>query len=86
LLKGGGSLVYSTCAITPEENDAPVSRLLEKYGAEIELDEPDFDSGEKTKYGRLILPDATEGMGPMYIARFRKSPLKTPEREEGETR
>ena len=81
LLKPGGSLVYSTCAITPEENDGPVSRLFEKYSGEIELDEPDFSPdfssnlsiGEKTKYGKLILPDAANGMGPMYIARFKKN-------------
>jgi len=75
LLKPGGSLVYSTCAITPEENDCPVSRLLEKYAGEIELDElteTEFTPGEKTKYGKLILPDVSDGMGPMYVARFRK--------------
>jgi len=72
LLKDGGSLVYATCAITPEENDAPVSRLLEKYAGHIELDEPDFQAGEKTRYGRLILPDVSGGMGPMYVARLRK--------------
>ena len=72
LLKSGGSLVYSTCALLPEENDGPALRLLEKYSGKIELDEPDFNEGEKTKYGRLILPDTSGGMGPMYIARFRK--------------
>jgi len=72
LLKSGGSLVYATCALTPEENDGPVSRLLEKYAGEIELDEPDFAEGENTKYGRLILPDESGGMGPMYVARLRK--------------
>jgi 16S rRNA (cytosine1407-C5)-methyltransferase len=82
LLKGGGCLVYATCALSPIENDGPVSRLLEKYATDIELDEPDFSEGEKTKYGRLILPDtsinvgasadAPAGMGPMYVARFRK--------------
>jgi 16S rRNA (cytosine1407-C5)-methyltransferase len=72
LLKSGGSLVYSTCAITPEENDIPVNRLLEKYSKEIELDEAGFSDGEKTRYGRLILPDLSGGKGPMYVARFRK--------------
>jgi len=72
LLKQGGSLVYATCALCPEENDGPVSRLLEKYSSAIELDRPDFREGEKTEYGRLILPDVSEGMGPMYVARFRK--------------
>ena len=72
LLKPGGSLVYATCALCPEENDGPASRLMEKYAGKIELDEPDFPEGEKTRYGRLILPDASGGMGPMYVARFRK--------------
>ena len=72
LLKSGGSLVYATCALSPIENDGPVSRLLDKYSPDIELDEPDFTLGEKTKYGRLILPDESNGMGPMYVARFRK--------------
>jgi len=72
LLKPGGSLVYATCALSPIENDGPVSRLLGKYAGAIELDEPDFTEGEKTKYGRLILPDASDCMGPMYVARFRK--------------
>ena len=72
LLKPGGSLVYATCALTPEENDGPVSRLFEKYAGNIEADEPDFEEGEKTTYGRLILPDTSGGIGPMYVARFRK--------------
>ena len=72
LLKPGGSLVYSTCALSPEENDGPVSRLLEKYLKDIELDEPDITLGEKIKFGRFILPDESDGMGPMYIARFKK--------------
>jgi len=72
LLKPSGCLVYATCALSPEENDGPVYRLMEKYSATVELDEPDFSEGEKTKYGRLILPDVSDGMGPMYVARFRK--------------
>jgi len=73
LLKPGGSLVYATCALTPEENDGPVARLLNKYAGEIALDAPDFREGEKTAYGSLILPDTADGMGPMYVARFRKN-------------
>ena len=72
LLKPGGSLVYSTCALSPEENDGPVSKLLSKYTGNIELDVPDFSIGEKTEYGKLILPDAFRGKGPMFVARFRK--------------
>ena len=77
LLKPGGSLVYATCALSPEENDGPVSRLLEKYAGNIEINEPGFALGEKTKYGRLIMPDESDGMGPMYVARFEKK-ISTP--------
>jgi 16S rRNA (cytosine1407-C5)-methyltransferase len=72
LLKPGGSLAYATCALSEEENDAVVSRLFSKYGEEVVRDEPEFTEGEKTKYGRLMLPDACRGMGPMYVAVFLK--------------
>ncbi|MDR0389836.1 MAG: 16S rRNA methyltransferase [Spirochaetaceae bacterium] len=72
LLKEGGSLVYITCSLSPEENDGPVSRLLAKYKEDVIIDEPDFAEGEKTLYGRIILPDTAEGMGPLYVARFLK--------------
>jgi len=75
LLKPGGSLVYVTCALSPEENDGPVSKLMEKYFQNIKPDEVDYTTwtyGENTKYGRLILPDVSDGMGPMYITRLKK--------------
>ena len=73
MLKPGGSLVYSTCAITPEENDSVAKRLFRKYENTVAPDEPDFCEGEKTEYGRIILPDACGGIGPMYVARFIKT-------------
>jgi 16S rRNA (cytosine1407-C5)-methyltransferase len=73
LLRKGGSLVYVTCAITPEENDGAAARLVEKYRGEVVIDTPDFPEGEPTEYGRIILPDECGGMGPMYVARFGKA-------------
>ncbi len=72
LLAPGGSLVYSTCALTPEENDGVVMRLVKKYGSQVQLDKLDFTEGEETEFGRHILPDIDSGMGPMYVARFIK--------------
>jgi 16S rRNA (cytosine1407-C5)-methyltransferase len=72
LLKPGGSLVYVTCALSEEENDGVAGRLLEKYGAVLLPDRPDFAEGEDTRFGRIILPDHCGGMGPMYVARFYK--------------
>jgi 16S rRNA (cytosine1407-C5)-methyltransferase len=73
MLQSGGSLVYASCALSPEENDGVVSRLLEKYGDQALPEAPLFPEGESTKHGRLILPDQSGGMGPMYVARFRKA-------------
>ncbi|MDR2842070.1 MAG: 16S rRNA methyltransferase [Spirochaetaceae bacterium] len=72
MLQPGAPLVYSTCAITSVENDNVAARLIKKYGDAVELCPPDFEEGEKTEYGKIILPDSCEGMGPMYVARFVK--------------
>jgi 16S rRNA (cytosine1407-C5)-methyltransferase len=72
LLEDGGSLVYATCALTDAENDGVAGKLLKKYGDRVVPDPPDFPEGEETAYGRIILPDREGGIGPMYVARFRK--------------
>ncbi|MDR2501522.1 MAG: 16S rRNA methyltransferase [Treponema sp.] len=72
LLKPGGALVYVTCALSQEENDGVAARLERKYGAALMAEEPAFHEGEKTRYGRILLPDAGGGIGPIYAARFRK--------------
>lgn len=36
MLKVGGELVYSTCTLTPEENELIVNRILEKYPVDVE--------------------------------------------------
>jgi len=36
MLKAGGELVYSTCSLTPEENELIINRILEKYPVDVE--------------------------------------------------
>jgi len=36
MLKVGGELVYSTCSLTPEENELIINRMLNKYPVDIE--------------------------------------------------
>ena len=72
LLAPEGSLVYSTCSLNPEENDGVAGRLLKKYGDACIVDRPVFPAGEDTEYGRIILPDSSQGAGPLYVARFLK--------------
>ena len=36
-LKPGGTLVYSTCTLAPEENEMQISKLLERFEDEVEI-------------------------------------------------
>ncbi len=69
-VKPGGIIVYSTCALSPLENDGVIEKLLVKRSATIERDES--LPGERTEYGIQITPDRDGGRGPMYISRLRK--------------
>ena len=72
-LKPGGSIVYSTCSISPYENDDVIQKLLDKKGSQFELDLPESPTpfAEKTKYGFMHLPDKC-GFGPIYFTRLKK--------------
>lgn len=66
VLKNGGYLVYATCALSPEENDGVVSRLARKYPNARVIDSPGI--GERTEFGKHVLPDRADGAGPIYYA------------------
>lgn len=72
VLRPGGYLVYSTCALSPSENDNIVEKLLKKY-EDAELLMPESPSGaEVTGYGHHILPDRSGGAGPIFYSLVRK--------------
>lgn len=75
-LKPHGRMVYSTCALSPEENDQVLKKLLKKKEGFRILTSPDeclpemqgFDAFiEKTEHGHQVLPDKN-GFGPLYWA------------------
>lgn len=88
LLTVDGILLYSTCALCPQENDEMMERLIKKFnkdGSSFEFLTPcpnpdeikDFcdiklPACEKTKYGFMILPDKTNGAGPIYFSIIHK--------------
>jgi tRNA (cytosine49-C5)-methyltransferase len=49
LLRPGGTMVYSTCTIAPEENEYPVSQILRRHSdldvQSVSLDQPNFRPG-----------------------------------------
>lgn len=89
LLVPGGFLLYSTCALTPAENDDMVERLLKKFENASSV----FNGSmppvcnekvasfcteklpvpELTKYGAQILPDRQSGSGPLYYSLLTKT-------------
>ena len=70
----GGTLVYSTCALSPLENDDVVKKILKKRPA-MRLDEiTEIPEGaDRTECGVHILPDRAAGRGPIFCARLKKS-------------
>ena len=88
LLSPDGILLYSTCALCPEENDGMIERLYKKFNKEGDsfvLLEPQPDISEiaafaeitlpgfeKTQYGYMIMPDKQKGAGPIYFSIIKK--------------
>lgn len=74
LLRPGGQLLYSTCALAPQENDGVVAKLLERKKDALLVEKkspPEY--GEKTLVGSQIFPDRAQGDGPIYWSLLVKS-------------
>ncbi|MFT2092829.1 16S rRNA (cytosine(967)-C(5))-methyltransferase RsmB [Paraglaciecola sp. 2405UD69-4] len=72
-LKPGGTLLYATCSILPEENHQQISHFLSSTH-DAQLDES-FHHGSVNKPGRQILPGEQQ-MDGFYYARLLKSAAK----------
>jgi len=86
LLRSEGYLLYSTCALCPKENDEMIDRLLKKFPGQVSIETPepdpkvkeftnlkDFPAAEKTEHGYHILPDSSDGAGPIYFCLIKKT-------------
>ena len=91
LFAPGGTLLYSTCALCPQENDEMIRRLIKKFNKEKETFtflEPNLQNinlsvfsdvklpeYERTEFGYQILPDKSNGAGPIYFCLIKKQIL-----------
>lgn len=81
VLKPDGYLLYSTCALAREENDGVIEKLIKKFDNLSIIDinfekiyrmENNLPPIEKTKYGYHVLPDISNGAGPLYFCLIQK--------------
>ena len=71
-VKPGGRIVYSTCSISPTENDGVVRKLLKKKKDAVRvLEAPLGVGGERTELGVSYFPDKC-GFGPLYFSVIEK--------------
>jgi 16S rRNA C967 or C1407 C5-methylase (RsmB/RsmF family) len=71
IVKVGGMIVYSTCALSHLENDDIIRKLYAKRPGRFELIRKEFSFGEPTEFGWQVLPDNT-GWGPFYLAMVKR--------------
>ncbi len=86
-VRPAGVVAYSTCALSPLENDGVIERLLDRSRGHLRSVPPSFPEQvaaesamlgevplewEPTEFGQTVLPDRNNGAGPMYFALLQK--------------
>jgi 5-methylcytosine rRNA methyltransferase NSUN4 len=71
IVKPGGVIVYSTCALSNLENDEVIRKLQSKRAGRYAIETLDFPFGEPTEFGWRVLPDTT-GWGPFYLSKIKR--------------
>lgn len=71
-VKVGGIILYSTCAITPLEDEEVIRKLFKKREGRFELINFNCDIAEDREYGKIVLPDTSDNRGPLYFCLIRR--------------
>lgn len=88
LLKPGGSLVYSTCSLSPIQNDGVVhmamSNIFKNHGITVTINDLSlvmqpfnsimkFEHPKGLKYGQMVIPFLPANFGPMYFCKMTRN-------------
>lgn len=65
VVRVGGSILYMTCSISPQECDGVIEKLHKKRPGRFETTQDVYSFLDYTTYGGYMLPDET-GWGPIY--------------------
>ncbi|CAG5117455.1 unnamed protein product [Candidula unifasciata] len=81
----GGTIVYSTCTLSPAQNDHVIQAVIEALSGNSEIEVAVYDLSpltklfskvfkfyKQSKYGQLILPDLMNNFGPTYVAKLKR--------------
>ncbi|KAG0718240.1 5-methylcytosine rRNA methyltransferase NSUN4 [Chionoecetes opilio] len=87
MVRPGGSVVYSTCTLSPLQNDGVVQMALSRIWQETTIDCCVVDltpamrplsflyrlgSNLGLRYGQILLPSLLANFGPMYVAKIKR--------------
>lgn len=59
-----GTIVYSTCSISPFENDLVIEQFLQEFKGRVQIFKQNFPFGSSTEHGWMVFP---KPWGPFYL-------------------